>query len=72
MQLTDNAVADLTASWSPDGSQILFHRQVAGQGLQLFTMNADGTNQTQLTVPPGLNLLARWGQLRVHITPTGG
>jgi len=68
VQLTDNAVADLTASWSPDGSRILFHRQVAGQGFQLFTMHADGTEETQLTGPPGVNLLARWGELRVHIT----
>jgi len=28
-------------------------------------MNADGSNQTQLTLPPGINLLAHWGQLRV-------
>jgi TolB protein len=75
VQLTNNAVPDLTATWSPDGQQIVFHRLVAGQGLQLFTMNptlnADGMlpTATQLTSPPGLNLLANWGELRVHVTP---
>jgi TolB protein len=65
VQLTDNSVADLTATWSPDGQQIVFHRLVAGQGQQLFTMRADGTQQTQLTSPPGVNNLANWGELRV-------
>ncbi len=74
-QLTDNSVPDLTATWSPDGQQIVFHRGVAGQGFQLFTMNpalnADGTlsTATQLTFPPGMNLLAHWGELRVLIRP---
>jgi TolB protein len=74
VQLTNNSVPDLTATWSPDGQQIVFHRPglVAGQGLQLFTMkpmlNADGTlpTPTQRTFPPGLNLLANWGELRVR------
>ena len=41
--LTSNAVLDATPSFSPDGLKIAFHRQVAGQGLQLFVMNADGS-----------------------------
>jgi TolB protein len=71
VQLTDNSVPDLTATWSPDGQQIVFHRTVAGQA-QLFTMhpalNPDGTlpTATQVTFPPGLNVLANWGELRVH------
>jgi Tol biopolymer transport system component len=74
-QLTDNSVSDLTATWSPDGQQIVFHRPVAGQGLQLFTMstalNPDGTppTATQLTFPPGVNFLAHWGELRALVTP---
>ncbi len=73
VRLTDNAVPDLTATWSPDGQQIVFHRPpVVGQPAQLFTMkpvlNPDGTlpTATQLTFPPGLNVLANWGELRVH------
>jgi TolB protein len=72
IQLTANSVADLTATWSPDGEQIVFHRPVAGQGNQLFTMtpalNPGGTLPvaTQITSPPGISLLANWGELRVH------
>jgi TolB protein len=66
-QLTVNSVGDLTPSWSPDGQQIVFHRPVAGQGNQLWMMNAnDGTGQTQLTSPPGINLFANWGEIKVR------
>jgi Tol biopolymer transport system component len=72
-QLTNegDAVSDLTASWSPDGQKILYHRRGAvtpafpAPGQQLFMMNADGSDQTQLTFPPGTNNLAHWGVLRV-------
>jgi TolB protein len=83
-QLTDNDVSDLTATFSPDGQQILFHKRVAGAPLsgnqQLFIMNAalnpDGTlpTPTQLTFGSttsgdGVNNLAHWGELRVRGTP---
>jgi TolB protein len=70
-QLTDNSVPDLTPTFSPDGQQIVFQRQVSGEGFQLFTMapslNPDGTlpTATKLTSPPGINLVAHWGQLRI-------
>jgi TolB protein len=65
-QLTFNTVLDATPSWSlPDGQKIVFHRNVAG--LQIWVMNAaDGTGQTQLTKPPGMNLFAAWGVARAH------
>jgi TolB protein len=64
-QLTDNTVPDLTVSWSGDGQTLLFHRSVAGLD-QLFSMKADGSEAAvQKTMPPGRNLLARWGVLRV-------
>jgi TolB protein len=74
LQLTNNSVPDLTPTWSPDGQQIVFNGPglMAGQGIQLFmmkpTLNAFGKLPTpaQLTVPPGLNLLANWGELRVR------
>jgi TolB protein len=73
VQLTNNTVGDLTATWSPDGEQIVFHRPPGvGQLLQLFVMNAElnagGTYPTakQLTIPPGTNLFASWGEVRVH------
>jgi Tol biopolymer transport system component len=72
IQLTDtsNPVSELSPSFSPDGTRILYHRAAAGT-LQLFTipsaLNADGTRPapTQLTGLPGSNLLADWGELRV-------
>ena len=66
-QLTFNTVLDATPSWFPDGQKIVFHRNVLGQGLQIWVMNAaDGTGQTQLTNPPGINLFAAWGVARAH------
>lgn len=62
-QLTFNSTNDLTPTWSPDGQAIVFHRAPANQ---LWVMYADGSGQTQLTVPPGLNLLATsWGVIEV-------
>jgi TolB protein len=81
VQLTNEAdsISDLTASWSPDGTQIFFHRQVPGQGQQLFLINVDETttppcsrplvflprSACQLTTPPGGDNLAHWGELRI-------
>jgi TolB protein len=68
VQLTDNDIGDLTATWSPDGHQIAFHKRVGDSPpftQRLFRMNADGTGVQQLTVPPGFNNLANWGELRV-------
>lgn len=75
MQLTDNSTFDGTPTFSPDLKQIMFHRTVGvpgGGNQQLFIMNADGTQQTQLTfgtrtTPDGLNTLAHWGELRVKV-----
>jgi Tol biopolymer transport system component len=64
VQLTDNSVFEATGTWSLDGTKIVFQRNVPG-GQQLWIMDADGTDQTQLTVPPGINLFPKWGELRV-------
>ncbi len=43
-----------TASWAPDGKQLVFERwinPVDSKSLHLFLMNADGTNIRQLTEP---------------------
>ena len=65
LQLTDNALGDLTPTWSPDGLRIVFHRPVGGRA-QLFVMNADGTEPMQRTDLSGTNLIANWGELRVR------
>jgi Tol biopolymer transport system component len=36
-------------TWSPDGAQIAFQSRSAGNPADLYVMDADGTNQTQLT-----------------------
>jgi TolB protein len=71
-QLTDNAVFDGTPTFSPDGKQIVFGRNVAPANQQLYIMNADGTQQAQMTfgtraTPDGLNTLPHWGELRVKV-----
>lgn len=65
-RITNNRLAELTPSWSPDGKQIIFHRAVGGVGqFQLFTINADGTDEKQLTFPPGFNGFASWGRAKM-------
>lgn len=75
VQLTNNTVPDLTPTFSPAGAQIVFHRPVLLEGQitqQQFTIpstrDPDGpfAAATQLTSPPGGNLFANWGELRVH------
>ncbi len=64
-RLTNNTIGDLTPTWSPDGTKIVFHRRVGGRGqFQLFVINADGTDEKQLTSPPGLNAFPNWGEVR--------
>jgi Tol biopolymer transport system component len=46
-QLTDNGFADISPVWSADGQKILYASNVNGI-YQVFTMNADGSVQTQL------------------------
>ena len=53
----------LTPTWSPDGNAIVFHWTPSNQ---LWVMRADGSGQVQLTLPPGLNLLATsWSVIEV-------
>jgi hypothetical protein len=58
VQLTSNGIFDSAPAWSPDGAQIAFERSQAtnseGTGVgyptdEIWVMNADGTNQRQLT-----------------------
>ena len=62
-RITNNNVAELTVTWSPDGKHFMFHRAVGGPGqFQLFTINVDGTSEKQLTFAPGFNAFANWGR----------
>ena len=66
VQVTNNTVQELGARWSIDGTKLFFNRPVPGQGNQLFSINANGTGETQLTNPPGINLAPTPGVLRIH------
>jgi Tol biopolymer transport system component len=69
VQLTENRLPELSPSWSPDGQRIAFQRPAAdGLGNEIWSMNPDGTDQTQLTDTPGpaTTLGPNWGRLRVH------
>jgi len=68
-KLTDNILADLGPHWSPDGKKILFQRAppVMGQGQQIWVMNANGTGQTRVMVPPplpGFTMHPTWGEIK--------
>jgi len=42
----------------------MFHMAVGGLGqFKLFTINADGTGEKQLTFPPGFNGFPSWGMV---------
>jgi Tol biopolymer transport system component len=56
-------VNDALDSWSPDGTQIAFVSNRAGGPPEVYAMNADGTNPTQLTRGRETHLAA-WGSSR--------
>jgi TolB protein len=63
--LTDNSAPDLTPTWSPDSRKIVFHRPLGGTArFQLFSIAIDGSGETQLTFPPGLNAFPNWESTR--------
>jgi Tol biopolymer transport system component len=69
-QLTDNNLAHLGPSWSPDDQRIFFNRPrpTPSTGNQIWWVTADGTNE-QLLVPPeaptGSTFFPNVGVLRV-------
>src|SRR4029079_8240248 len=58
VQLTDDGGRNDFPSWSPDGRHLIFQSNRSGS-LQIWTMLADGTKQTQLT-SQGTNSQPNW------------
>jgi len=52
-------VSDFAPSFSPDGSKILFSRSRPG-GIDLYTMNPDGSGRTLVTKRSAADLWAQW------------
>lgn len=75
-QLTDEAYDSWGPAWSPDGTQIAFHSTQSGV-IELFVMNADGSNIRQLTTNGNpIDRSAEWSpdgtQLVFYSDVTGG
>jgi WD40 repeat protein len=49
VQLTNDALSDLYADWSPNGTRVVFERSDRSGKSQIVVMNADGTSQSTLT-----------------------
>ena len=49
VRLTDDPVNAYAPDWSPDSSKVAFASNRATNRGEIFTMNADGTNQTRIT-----------------------
>jgi Tol biopolymer transport system component len=51
-KLTDSSGLNYAPSWSADGKKIAFTNRVTGQNSEVFQMNADGSEETNLTNEP--------------------
>jgi Tol biopolymer transport system component len=73
MKIADRSVKVLTTDydnlpdWSPDGKKILFTRKHDGNNFDIFTIDPDGKNLTQLTTLPTNDAHAVWSADGKHI-----
>lgn len=70
VQITNNALQELSIRWSMDGTQFWFNRPVpyapGPVRMQLFRISVDGTGETQMTDTVGINLFPTAGWFRVR------
>ncbi|WP_375751169.1 hypothetical protein [Vibrio sp. HN007] len=59
-QLTNNASEDYLASWSPNGSEIVFTSNRDNGDSEIYVMNADGSNQINISNRRGHDANAVW------------
>jgi Tol biopolymer transport system component len=60
-QLTNDSAQELTMSWSPDGSTLIYQRSSEQDGTpELYLINADGTGLQNLTHNPGDDWSPSW------------
>jgi len=60
--LTNNPGSDRYPSWSPDGKKIVFNSHRDGN-MEVYVMNADGSNQRNLTNNPGGDRNPSWSPI---------
>ena len=60
INLTQTPEMEMSASWSPDGGQIVFDREVEEDEMAIFIMEADGQNPQRLTFEAGRNFEPSW------------
>ena len=58
-RLTNNAAAETTPSYSPDGARIVFSSTRNGI-LELYAMNAAGGAETRVTNNPAIDATPDW------------
>jgi Tol biopolymer transport system component len=58
-RLTRNPSRDENPDWSPDGTQVAFYSERAGQA-EIYIMNADGSKQVRVTRDPWYDSAVRW------------
>ena len=60
INLTQTPEMEMSASWSPDGGQIVFDREVGEDESAIFIMEADGQTPQRITFEPGRNFSPSW------------
>lgn len=59
-RLTDSRGEDWAVAWSPDAQQLVFASRRDGGDVEIYTMNADGSNPQRVTYHPGLDAFPVW------------